>query len=64
MGLRLLLYGRDDVNTLILLNTNSIKKCDRCVGWVEQSETQFLQDCRVLGYAYIRNNHFSNWYKS
>jgi hypothetical protein len=30
-------------------HTNSIKECDRCVGWVEQSETQRLQDFRVLG---------------
>ncbi|QXE23603.1 hypothetical protein B6N60_02293 [Richelia sinica FACHB-800] len=40
-----------------LLHTNSIKECDRCVGWVEQSETQHLQGFRVLGFVPQPNLH-------
>ncbi|MBD2664326.1 hypothetical protein [Richelia sinica] len=37
--------------------THSIKECDRCVGWVEQSETQRLQGFRVLGFVPQPNLH-------
>jgi hypothetical protein len=38
-------------------HTSSMKEYDRCVGWVEQSETQRLQDFRVLGFVPQPNLH-------
>ncbi len=38
-------------------NTNLKKECDRCVGWVERSETQHIQGFGMLGFVPQPNLH-------
>ncbi|MBD2163120.1 hypothetical protein H6G04_01760 [Calothrix membranacea FACHB-236] len=37
--------------------TNFKKECDRCVGWVERSETQHIQGFEALGFVPQPNLH-------